>query len=149
MIRQIICGREPPERFKRQTTHGGRFVLFPLFPSTPLALRHDPWGGNTWLADRNIAPWEKLHAVLMWWWNADVREQKNPFWRCREITVSSIHRVRYEKERTTVKNRFESSAALSKRTSRWAQVGCESMLLIFNSGGSWCYGARDLPKISK
>lgn len=42
MIRQIICGREPPERFKRQTTHGGRFVLFPLFPPTPLALRHDP-----------------------------------------------------------------------------------------------------------
>lgn len=31
MIRQI-CGREPPERFKRQTTHGGQFVLFPLFP---------------------------------------------------------------------------------------------------------------------
>lgn len=40
MIRQI-CGREPPERFKRQTTHGGRFVLFPSFPPPILRATRD------------------------------------------------------------------------------------------------------------
>jgi len=51
MIRQI-CGREPPERFKRQTAHGGQFVLFPLFPPAPGQARP----GNTRFAERNIAP---------------------------------------------------------------------------------------------
>lgn len=89
--------------------------------------------GNTWFADRNITPWEKLHAVLiLWWWRADVCEQKKSV-----STVPRDHCI-YEytpraiwKEQTTVKNRFESSVALSKWTSRWAHVGCESMLLIY------------------
>ncbi|CAI6362956.1 unnamed protein product [Macrosiphum euphorbiae] len=122
MIRQI-CGREPPERFKRQTAHGGQFVLFPLFPPAPGQARP----GNTRFAERNISLQEKSYgpyvAVAALTSNKKVRFDGTARDHCIEYTYTCEDAMRGKSGgegqrlivgRRTVENRFESSVKLSK-----------------------------------